>query len=222
MRVSALEGHAIWSAVYDGSPNPLVQLERRVVIHWLPPLLHRTFVDVACGTGRWARYAAGQGAHVFGADSCAPMLNVAAASLRPRFVQADALRLPFPHRLSDLTMCALAAGYIECPARLIAELARITRIGGVILLTDVHPSALALGWRRSFRRAGEIYEMEHHAHPVGAYLTAARGLGLQLERIEEAPFGEPERAVFEQCGRAGAFASVCRVPALFAVQWRRA
>jgi len=222
MQVNPLDGHAIWSAVYDGAPNPLLDLERRTVTPWLPPLLDRTFIDVACGTGRWSQHASDRGAHVFGADFCAPMLDAAAQPTRNRFVLADAARLPFSDALADLTMCAFAAGYLECPARLIAELARITRRGGFIAVTDVHPAGLGIGWRRSFRRGGETYDIEHHVHPLAEYLTAARDCCLRIEHLAEACFGEPERQVFEGCGRAAIFEAMCRVPAVFAVMWRRA
>jgi len=221
MRVSALEGHAIWSEVYDQTPNPLLELERRTVMPWLPYLEDQTFVDVACGTGRWARYAADRGAHVFGADFCAPML-AAAATVRNRCVLADALRLPFPDGLADVTVCAFTAGYVASPARLVDELARITCPGGCILLSDVHPRAFEMGWQRSFRRAGDVYEIEHYAHATSAYLSAASDRGLKIEHIAEASFGEPEREIFRQCRREAGFEGMSRVPAIFAVLWRRA
>jgi malonyl-CoA O-methyltransferase len=223
MQVGVQEGHAIWSAVYDQTPNPLLELERRTVSPWLPPLAGLTFVDVACGTGRWTEFAAQQGAHFFGADFCAPMLARAARGplARSRFVQADALQLSFPDGLADLSVCAFAAGYMKSPAQLVAELARITGPGGQILLTDIHPAAIASGWRRSFRRAGEVYEIDNRAHTIVEYLAASRAQGLKLEHLAEASFGEPERTVFRACGREESFAGMCLIPAIFAVLWRR-
>jgi len=220
MRVSALKGHAIWSEVYDRTPNPLLELERRVVTPWLPPLENQTFVDVACGTGRWAKYAVDRGAHVFGADFCAPML-AAAVTVRNRCVLADALHLPFPDGLADVTVCAFTAGYVASPAHLLNELARITCPGGRILLSDVHPRGLEMGWQRSFRHAGDVYEIEHYTHATSAYLSAASDRRLKIEHVAEAAFGEPEREIFRQCRREVGFDGMCRVPALFAVLWRR-
>jgi ubiquinone/menaquinone biosynthesis C-methylase UbiE len=222
MRVGAREGHAIWSVVYNGTPNPLLELERRTVAPWLPDLAEQTFVDVACGTGRWAAYASRRGAHVFGADFCAPMLAASDESIHERLAQADAVCLPFPDKLADISICAFAAGYMDSPSRTIGELSRITRRGGHVLITDIHPKAVALGWRRSFRCADEVYEIENHAHPVAQYLAAADCHGLKMERIAEVPFGEPERPVFQQCGRSSVFDSMCLTPAIFALLWRRA
>jgi len=220
MRVTALEGHAIWSEVYDHTPNPLLHLEHRTVTPWLPPLADRTFVDVACGTGRWAGYAAHRGAHVVGADFCASML-AGAVTVRNRCVLADALHLPFPDGLADVTVCAFTAGYVHSPTHLVDELVRITCSGGCIMLSDVHPAALEMGWQRSFRRAGDVYEIEHYTHATSAYLSAASDRGLKIEHIAEAAFREPERAVFRQCRREAVFDGMSRVPAVFAVLWRR-
>jgi malonyl-CoA O-methyltransferase len=224
MQIGVQEGHAIWSAVYDETPNPLLDLESRTVTPWLPPLRGQTFVDVACGTGRWTELAAEQGAHVFGADFCAPMLARAArgAFTRSRFVQADALQLSFTDGLADFCVCAFAAGYMKSPGQLVAELARITAPGGHVLITDIHPTAIASGWRRSFRRAGDVYEIDNRAHSIAEYLAASRGQGLTVEHFAEASFGEPERAIFRACGREQSFAGMCLIPAIFAVLWRRA
>ena len=223
MQVGVQEGHAIWSAVYDETPNPLLELERRTVRPWLPPLAGRAFVDVACGTGRWAEFAAQQGAHVFGADFSAPMLARAATGrfAGGRFVQADALQLAFPDELADFSVCAFAAGYMKSPAQLLAELLRITRPGGHVMVTDIHPTAIASGWRRSFRRAGETYEIDNLAHPIAEYLAASRDVGLRVEHIAEAAFAEPERPIFRECGRERSFAGMCLIPAIFAALWRR-
>jgi len=221
MQVGAREGHAIWSVVYNDTPNPLLELEQRTVMPWLPDLAGRTFVDVACGTGRWAAHAAQRGAHVFGADFCAPMLAASDGSIHERLIQADAVHLPFPNRLADSSVCAFAVGYMDSPSQMVAELSRITRPGGHVMITDIHPKAIALGWRRSFRCADEVYEIENHAHPVAQYLAAADCHGLKTERIAEVSFGEPERPVFQQCGRANVFDSMCLIPAIFALLWRR-
>lgn len=159
----------------------------------------------------------------FGADFCAPMLERAARGprVRNRFVQADALQLSFPDGLADFSVCAFAAGYMKSPARLVGELARITCPGGRVLVTDIHPAAVASGWRRSFRRADKVYEIDNHAHPISEYLAASRIHGLRVERLAEAPFGEPERPIFRAVGRERSFDSMCLIPAIFAVLWRR-
>ncbi len=219
MLVDALQGHSIWSAVYDEMPNPLLQLERRVVGPWLGSLRSKKVADIACGTGRWAGYVTERGAIAIGADFCAPMLQRARHLRRANFggVQADVLHLPFRDAVTDLTICAFAAGYVESPGKLTAELARITRPGGAIILTDIHPHALASGWRRSFRLRDEVYEIGHWAHAIEDY----RAPGLMVRRREEISFGQPEREIFARCGREESFEALCAVPAIFALHWNR-
>ena len=181
MTVSPWLGHSVWSATYDEVPNALLELERRTASPWVAPLARGTVVDVACGTGRWVRHAESLGATAFGLDFCRPMLfrgRTAGSGL----IEADAARIPLRDACADLAICAFAAGYIDPLGPLLGELSRITRRGGCVLVTDVHPAAIACGWRRSFRHQGELWEIENHARSLGDYLSAAGGAGLSLAR----------------------------------------
>ncbi len=217
MVVDALEGHAIWSATYDEAPNALLELERRTVATWLPQLQSKLVADIACGTGRWMRFAEKLGARTVGVDFCRPMLERADADL----IQGDARRIPLRDACADFTICAFAAGYVESPELLTAELSRITRRCGHVLVTDVHPRAIASGWRRSFRHGGRVHEIENHAHPIDALLAGASRCGLALLRLAEPTLGEPERRIFRQCGQEHRFESASVTPAIFAMLWRR-
>jgi ubiquinone/menaquinone biosynthesis C-methylase UbiE len=219
MTVGVLEGHALWSATYDSAPNPLLALERRTVAAWLPVLETKTVVDVGCGTGRWAQYARERGAIAVGVDFCEPMLRAAAPG--PMFVQGDAVQLPIPTGCADVAICAFTAGYLDSPRRLLSELSRITRRGGLVLVSDVHPAAMKSGWTRSFRHDGEVCEIENRAHAVESFLTAASRRGMALLRIAEPTLGEPEREIFRECGRADRFAAASETRAIFALLWRR-
>ncbi len=217
MVVDALEGHAVWSATYDEAPNALLELERRTVATWLPPLESKTVADIACGTGRWSRFVEKLGARTVGVDFSRPMLKRAHA----RLIEGDALHIPLRNNCSDFTICAFAAGYMESPALLIAELSRITRKDGYVLVTDIHPIAIGSGWRRSFRQGGEVFEIENRAHSIDALLASASRCGLALARMDEPVLGEPERRIFRECGQEHRFESVCATPAIFAMLWRR-
>src|ERR1700685_486237 len=155
MRVlPARDAYQILAEKYDSSPNALIALEQRIMTPLLPVTMNRHIVvDVAAGTGRWAFQCRKRGARVIAADFCREMLRKAS---RPPIqidrVQADAECLPLPNASADVVICAFALGY--APA-CFAELARITRPGGTILVSDVHPEALNRGWTRSFRHIGE-------------------------------------------------------------------
>jgi SAM-dependent methyltransferase len=99
--------------------------------------------DVGCGTGRALpalRDAVGPGGTVLGIDVTPEMLEVArdrAAASGAALVLADAERLP----LADATLAAVLAaglvGHFADPAAGLAELARVTRPGGVLAV--FHP-----------------------------------------------------------------------------------
>lgn len=196
---------------YDSSPNALIALEQRTLMPLLPDNLERlTVIDVASGTGRWALDCGKRGARTIAVDVCREMLCNAP---RPA-IQADAERLPLPDASADVVICAFALGY--APA-CFTELARITRPGGMLLVSDVHPEALKRGWTRSFRHRGEAIQVTDQPYEI-ADLYAP---GLQLSCLIEPRLGAPEREFFEWAGHLDRFDEACREPAIFAARWFR-
>jgi len=223
MRVSAIEGHRQWAASYDAGPNPLLALETRLVLERLSPLRAGCFIDVACGTGRWMKLAQSYGSRVFGVDLCPEMLLEASRkpALAGHLSVADACRIPVAASAADLTLCSFALGYLASPRQAIAEMARISRQGGRVVVTDLHPRALASGWTRSFRSLGQLYEIDHHRHSIAAWEAAAESAGLTIEWRLDACFGEPERAIFRRAGKESLFPELSRIPAVLAMCWRK-
>jgi malonyl-CoA O-methyltransferase len=223
MRVSSLEGHAIWASRYDTEPNPLLALEARTLCRFMEPVPFRRFVDVACGTGRWMSYLHARGGYVLGSDACEPMLKVAESKrgLRGKCVLADSTLLPFARLLADVTLCSFAAGYVPDVARLVYELAATTRHGGRVIVTDLHPLAAAAGWKRSFRIGTSVYDIEHLEHSEEELFAAGECADLRLEFHLHASFGEPERVLFERAGKGEVFDEVSTIPAVWIAVWRK-
>jgi ubiquinone/menaquinone biosynthesis C-methylase UbiE len=221
MRVTAIEGHRHWAAGYDAGPNPLLALETRLLLERLSPLRAGRFLDVACGTGRWMLWARQRGSQVFGIDACPEMLREALRKpgLAGRLTLADACHIPLAGGAADLTLCSFALGYVSSAHAAIAEMARVTRKGARVVVADLHPGALAAGWTRSFRADGQVYEMDHHPHPIAAWESAAESAGLALDWRLEAGFAEPEREIFRQAGKDSSFEELSRIPALLAMCW---
>jgi malonyl-CoA O-methyltransferase len=191
---------------YDSSPNALIALEERFMTPLIPETLAGCMViDVGSGTGRWSRICRSRGAWAIGLDFCFEM--------RP-MVQGDATRLPFPDASADLTICAFALGYApEC----FEELIRITRPGGAVLVSDVHPDALKRGWTRSFRSRGEVIQVADTAYS----LADLRAPHAELSCLMEPRLGAPERGIFEQAGRRDLYEEACSAPAIFVGRWVR-
>ena len=104
--------------------------------------------DVGCGTGRALpalREAVGPGGTVLGIDVTPEMLEVArerAAASDAALVLADAERLPLADATLDALLAAGLIGHLADPVAGLAELARVTRPGGVI--AAFHPVGRAV------------------------------------------------------------------------------
>ncbi len=222
IRVSAREGYGLWADTWDLTPSPIVALEQRALLPWMERTPARRAIDVGCGTGRWTARLGALGLVAVGLDASLPMLAMAAekAGLRGRLAAADATALPVASGTADLVLCALTLGHVRHPATAMREFARILVPGGALLLTDFHPAAAALGWRRTFRRAGSVYEVENHPYTVEELTEACASLTL-VERVD-ATIGESERALFDDAGRPELFAEACRTPAVLLTRWIRA
>jgi ubiquinone/menaquinone biosynthesis C-methylase UbiE len=180
-------------------------------------------IDVGCGTGRWLLHFQQSGVAVFGIDLCDAMIFQAAAraSLRGRLMLGDVERLPFCDNAADLVLCSLALGYFPNLRKSLSELARICAYGGRVAISDLHPKALASGWTRSFKRQCAAYEIDHYVYQWKQINEAASEAGLRLTLQHAARFGDPERSLFEKCGKGYLFTAAAAVPALFAAVWER-
>ena len=214
--ISAAEGYQLWAETWDSTPSPIVALEHRALLPWIEPLAPCRAIDVGCGTGRWTfRLSA------IGIDASPGMLAIAARKpgLRDRLVVGDAANLPVASASADLVLCALTFGHVRDQASAMREFARILRPGGVLLISDFHPDATARGWRRTFRRDGEVYELENHPYSVPQLQHMAPEL--QLADSADAYIGEAERELFDRAGRPELFDAARAMPAVLLTRWER-
>jgi len=209
--LAPIDAYRLLAQNYDTNPNPLLTLEHRTMTLLFPPMRGARVVDAAAGTGRWASFCRARGARTVAVDFCQEML---ASAPRP-VVLADANRLPLPDGFADVTICAFALGY--APSCL-SELARVTRKGGAVLVSDVHPAAIRRGWTRSFRYGSEVIEVAHHSYALSDLVAAS----LKLDFLMERRFGLPERDVFASAGKLASFEEAARHPAIFVARWTKA
>jgi SAM-dependent methyltransferase len=127
------------------------RIESAAVLHATGPLKGRQVVDVGCGTGRLAAMLAAYGAKVIGVDTDPAMLTVAATRAAGRLVRADAGHLPLPDRSVDAAVSVATLEFTADPARVLAEMARITRPGGRLVAAVLNPASL-WGWAGRVRR----------------------------------------------------------------------
>jgi 2-polyprenyl-3-methyl-5-hydroxy-6-metoxy-1,4-benzoquinol methylase len=203
-RLDTVGGYAVWSRTYDEPGNGLFPYEEPFVHDIIDALPAGTALDAACGTGRHSGYLASRGHRVIGVDSSADMLRRARERVPDgEFHRGDLHRLPLPDDQVDLAVCALALAHLTDLRPAFAELARVLRPGGHLVVTDVHRENVALGSVPHVRTAdGEPRLIAQSGHRVGDYLTAALPHGLEVRRCEEprskgsapAPADEPPPA----------------------------
>jgi SAM-dependent methyltransferase len=110
-----------------------------VMVDIADPIRGETVVDVGCGTGNAALLAARRGARVIGVDPAERLLEVAAAAATKRdldaeFVVGEAASMPVETAEADLVMSAFGAIFAPDPAAAAAEMTRVLRPGGRIVI----------------------------------------------------------------------------------------
>ena len=139
-----------WAPLYPPrAHNPLMRAEQQAMaLHW-PEVAGQRALDLACGTGRYARMLAESGAaQVVAMDFCVPMLRQVSVDTR---VCGSMMQLPFAARAFDTVISGLALGHAPSVHGWMAESARVLRPGGTLLYSDFHPEAARAGLTRSFK-----------------------------------------------------------------------
>ncbi len=182
--VDVAEGYALWARRYD-SDSKLLLLETRALDRLLRPLSWTCALDAASGTGRHLDHLAAGSARVVALDQSPEMLRRSVercrgAALPVRHFRGDLAALPFDTEAFDLVLCAMALCHVPELSNTIAELARVLRSGGHLLVTDLHPDAVAWGMRTTFAVDDVHYRLPNPGHTRADYLEALSMSGLSL------------------------------------------
>jgi len=124
--------------------------EAEHVLRLLKPEPRSTGLDLACGGGQLTAGLAAAGGRIHAADLSERMLKLAACRFVERRLNGivitvqDAHRLEFTAGLFDWAVCRHAWRYFEEPARVLRELARVTRPGARLYVSDWSDPAPAL------------------------------------------------------------------------------
>jgi SAM-dependent methyltransferase len=102
-------------------------------------LAGRRVLDAGCGTGRFGAALASRHTPVVGVDSDPPMLSLAGARATGGCARAAVEHLPFPDGSFDLALAVTVLEFVAQPAAALAELARVTRNGGRIVIGALNP-----------------------------------------------------------------------------------
>lgn len=92
-------------------------------------------LDVGCGSGRWSRFLAGHVGHIDALDPGEAVVHAARANAdlpNVRWTMARAEDLPFGDGVFDAALCLGVLHHIADPGQALAEIARVTKPGGML------------------------------------------------------------------------------------------
>jgi ubiquinone/menaquinone biosynthesis C-methylase UbiE len=127
------------------------------------------------------------GHDVTGVDLTPEMLQRAAASIpEATFLEGDLRRLPVEDASFDVVVCGLALSHLTELGDAVAELARVLRPGGRIVVSVLHPFLANLGWHAPFSdEHGERAFVREHPHTHADFMAAFRASGLSMLDCKE-------------------------------------
>lgn len=205
------EAYALWAPSYPAhAHNAVMQAEQRAMLSLMPATLHgQSVLDAGCGSGRYMLQMLQRGAsRGTGIDLSSAMLARARTELSEHqhsvtidWMQGSLMALPVLDAYADISVCGLVVGHLENLQQALSELRRVTRPGGTILCSDVHPIGHALGWLRDFKSDGRRYAVRHTPHLYSHWHAACAALGLSIEAVLEPmldPIDIPPGARFDR------------------------
>lgn len=176
-----------FASVYDAILWPFRRLRPRVAtLAGVHPGTQA--IDVATGTGAQAQAFADRGADVVAVDLSPRMLAIARRKHGDHgidFIEADATVLPVADARFDVSCVSFALH--EMPpavrARVVRELARVTRPGGTVVVVDYALPRNRI-WRWFVLHVVKLYERDHYVefvHADLADLLARSGISIRAE-----------------------------------------
>lgn len=190
----------------------------------------RTALDIGCGEGRFCRMLSAQGIATTGIE---PTRTLRDTAIRRdpdgRYVDAMAEALPFPDDSFDLVVSYLTLVDIDDAGAAIAEMARVLRPQGAVLVANLNSFNTAGHWRKAPNEARQ-FVIDHYLEPravwqnwrgikirnwhrpLTVYMQHFLKAGLQLRHFDEpAPTGgDPAKAERYR-----------RVPYFYVMEWQK-
>lgn len=160
------------------------------LIELVPEDAQANWIDVACGPGVISRAMASRVGSVSGVDLTSAMIEEAERRAREEgidkvsFILGDATELDFADATFDGAITRLSLHHIPVPGRVVAEMTRVVRPGGWVLVSDIAADGdgEAAAWREEIER---LRDPSHWACKTPEHLRrmGARA-GLELEHEE--------------------------------------
>ncbi|WP_280467126.1 class I SAM-dependent methyltransferase [Nocardia cyriacigeorgica] len=170
----------------------------------------RRILDAGCGSGPISAALRDRGAIVTGFDSSAKMVELARRRLGPAadlHVADIAGRLPFPDRAFDDVIASLVLHYLEDWVAPLAELRRVLKPGGRLIVAVNHPFVFKLCYPEAdyfatvkhseeYTFDGQKAVLTYWHRPLHAMTDAFTAAGFRTITISEPPPAPEAKALF--------------------------
>lgn len=151
----------------------------RQVFEWVPEGCD-TILDVGCGNALFTQWLRQRATHVYGVDHNARNCRKGRAEYPDLCLAASAAEtLPFPDETFDCVVCSDTIEHVDDDAAAVAELFRVCRPGGVVILTM--PQGGLFGWLDGENLVNGLFEL------VRRLRLPKPGGGRLLERFRYRP-----------------------------------
>ena len=194
---------AAYMAFQDAGDRNRTQLLDPVMLRLCGEVAGARVLDFGCGEGRFSRMLAERGARCAGIDPTLPMLRAAHERGSIDAVRAIGERTPFRDATFDLVVSYVTLVDIRGYREAIAEMARVLRPGGAIVVANLGFPTASYGWKRD-EQGNRLYQMidryadefaqvfewsgikiRNYHRPLSSYMEAYLGAGLRLTHFEE-------------------------------------
>ncbi|MGD9999785.1 MAG: class I SAM-dependent methyltransferase [Acidimicrobiia bacterium] len=129
-------------------------VEHRMLLDAAGPVSGRAVLDAGCGTGRFMRRLESEGATVLGVDRDPDALTIARTRTTGALLLGDTHQLPLEDRSVDIAFAVNVCEFTADPARVFAELARVTRPSGRIVVGSLNRTSPWGYWKlRQFTKS---------------------------------------------------------------------
>lgn len=160
-------------AVHGAEDSGRLRLEQwhRDALAIAPPLKEKTVLEVGCGAGDFAIHLAGEAAEVTAVDFSPVAVSLAREKARRHhatvaFEVADAGDLPFADGSFSAVFSCECLEHVPSPPRALAEMHRVLRPGGsLVLTTENYSNAVVLRWLMCWAR-GAPFDSGSETQPI--------------------------------------------------------